>query len=114
MYGIPNCDAVKKAKDWFKLNNIDVQFHNFREEPISAAIIKNWITVVGPGILLNKNSSTWRNLPQEIKNKSLSKNAAVKIMEEYPTLIKRPVVATNGTIVAGFKEDIYQSIFLNP
>lgn len=110
VYGIPNCDTVKKARKWLDNNGIDNEFVDFRKTPLSAARLKNWAATIGWETLLNKRSRTWRELPDSQKE-SLNKSKALTLMQEIPTLIKRPVLDKDGEILVGFKESEYQSLF---
>lgn len=112
VYGIPNCDTVKKTLDWFKANNIAYQFHDYRKEGISAEKLKEWISQVPLETVFNKNSTTYKQLPSEVKNALVDEESAIKVMIESPSMIKRPVVDDNGIVMAiGFKADKFKTIF---
>ncbi|MBL4608110.1 MAG: ArsC family reductase [Pseudomonadales bacterium] len=110
LYGIKNCDTVRKARRWLEQADINYQFHDFRSEGLDAALIQVWINALGWEALVNKRSTTWRNLPEESKN-SLSEKTVIGLLIEQPTLIKRPVLDKQGQIYLGFKEQDYQQIF---
>lgn len=110
IYGIPNCDTVKKARNWLDKNSIDYEFIDFRKTPLSAARLKNWAAAVDWQTLLNKRSRTWKEIPDSSKE-PLNKTTALKLMQENVTLIKRPVLEKNGEILVGFKDSDYQSLF---
>lgn len=110
IYGIKNCDTMKKARDWLSANGVDYTFHDYREAGIEAATLKRWAKAVGWEKLLNKAGTTFRKLPEESKAVS-SEAGAIALMMEAPTLIKRPVLDKDGEILVGFKPDIYERTF---
>ena len=107
VYGINNCDTVKKARKWLSKNNIEYQFHDFRKDGLSQSKIKQWVGQVDWEILLNRRGTTWRKLSEDQKA-NINKSNAVKLMAVQPTLIKRPVVEHNNEIIVGFSADTYQ------
>jgi len=110
IYGIPNCDTVKKSLDWLKKNKVEFTFHDFKKEPVTAPKIKAWSKAVGRDILLNKKSTTWRGLTPEEQALAVSEKGAKALMQEKTSLIKRPVVEwADGTISAGFDDKIFAS-----
>mgnify|MGYP000126654466 FL=1 len=102
LYGIKNCDTVKKACKYLGVQSVSYEFVDFRKNPLSAEIIKDWIEAVGWDMLLNKRSTTFRNLPDAQKN-----NVTVELLIEQPTLIKRPVLVCGLTVIVGFKPEQY-------
>ena len=112
IYGIPNCDMIKKTMDWFKANNIAYQFHDYRKEGISAEKLKEWISQVPLDTVFNKNSTTSKELPEEVRNAIVDEESAIQAMIESNSIIKRPVVDDNGKVLAiGFKADKFKTIF---
>ncbi len=110
VYGIKNCDTVKKACNWLTKNNIDYQFHDFRKDGLTQAKVKQWFSKADWEILLNRRGTTWRKLSDNEKD-SINKTKAIKLMVEQPTLIKRPVIEHNGDVIVGFSEDTYKQQF---
>jgi arsenate reductase len=110
LYGIKNCDSVKKARRWLEANDLDFQFHDFRVEGLDEAIIIEWLKSVSWEILLNKRSTTWKQLNDPRKDQ-LDQTIAVELMLENPTLIKRPVLCDNSGCMVGFKEVDYTAKF---
>ena len=110
IYGISNCDTVKKAKNWLDQHSIDYQFHDFRKQGLDEATINQWLKTVPWDKILNKRSTSWRNLDASIQQAVNSSNV-VSLLVENPTLIKRPVMHVNGTITIGFNADTYLGIF---
>ena len=110
MYGIKNCDTVKKACAWLTLHNIEFQFHDLRKDGLSEALVQQWLEKLGFAALINKKGTTWRQLAD--KEKNITHNAlALTLMLAKPTLIKRPIVTTNEHIYVGFTPAYYQEIF---
>ena len=107
VYGIPNCDTIKKVLDWYKKNNIQVDFHDYKKEGIKKEKLIHWCKEVGWEVLLNKKSTTWRSLSLEQQQKVNSEKMAILLMMEYPTIIKRPVVEMNNKILVGFNETYF-------
>ncbi|MFT5815477.1 MAG: arsenate reductase [Psychroserpens sp.] len=111
LYGIKNCDSVKKAKKWLEQENIPYQFHDFRSDGLSPLLLQEFITSVDLLSLLNKRSTTFRNLTDDIKN-NLTDEVMVEIILAQPTLIKRPLLKHNQAFLVGFKESQYQETLL--
>ena len=115
LWGIPNCDTVKKARRWLDNQHIDYQFCDFRERGLNAKQISNWINTIGLENLVNKRSTTWKNLSDKDKA-ALSAKTAVPLILEHPTLIKRPLLETidstrTKVCRVGFSEGEYRAIF---
>ena len=110
LYGISNCDTVKKAKNWLEKNQLDYSFHDFRKQGLEPETIKDWLTQIPCDKLLNKRSTTWRNLESEVQQLVNAENI-IELLVKNPTLIKRPVLKVNGIINIGFNADTYQGIF---
>ena len=111
LYGIKNCDTVKKARDWLVKNNIDYRFHDFRADGLSHSQIKIWIEEIGLDLLINKRSTTWKEL-DELTKKNFGQTNAADIIVENPTLIKRPLLDTGNQKYIGFKNTEYEKIFI--
>lgn len=112
VYGIKNCDTVKKARRWLEANKIDFQFHDFRQDGLDKATIESWLESVDWETLLNKRGTTWRKL-DDPRKEQLDESVAVELMLENPTLIKRPVVSTKQGCSVGFKEADFADKFGN-
>jgi len=111
LYGIKNCDSVKKAKKWLEQENISYQFHDFRSDGLSLDLLQTFIKAADLTSLLNKRSTTFRNLTDEIKD-NLTDEVMVDIILAQPTLIKRPLLSHNQAFLVGFKDSQYQEILL--
>ena len=110
LYGIANCDTVRKARNWLTSHNVDYQFHDFRKDGLTARQLKHWATVVGWETLLNRRGQTWRKL-QDKKKADINEASALQLMQAEPTLIKRPVLEVNSQVHVGFKVADYQDLF---
>ncbi len=109
VYGITNCDQVKKAKTWLTTHEISYQLHDFHREGVCAELITSWLKHIDLPQLLNKKSTTWRGLSEQ--EKLLSESAdLIALMIKYPTLIKRPVLCIKDTILVGYQPDRYGEI----
>ena len=110
VYGISNCDTVKKACRWLKDHSIDYQFHDFRKQGLTRSKVNDWLSLSNPETLINRRSTTWRNLPAQDKQ-NINKSTAANLMTNQPTLIKRPVIEVDDKIIIGFSETDYQQTF---
>ena len=102
VYGIPNCDTIKKTQEWLSNNKVSFEFHDYKKEGITASKLKEWIKLVGWETLFNKKSSTWKKLKEATGQDVTNAAEAIKIMQANNSIIKRPVVEHNGTILVGF------------
>ncbi|MEF3075471.1 ArsC family reductase [Methylobacter sp. Wu1] len=101
LYGIKNCDTVKKARKWLDENNITYRFHDFRTDGLTSEQLAHFAAHVDWNKLLNRSSTSWRQLSAE-QQADLTQDKALKLMLEMPTLIKRPVLDTGAQILVGF------------
>ena len=108
LYGIPNCDTVKKARKWLDANGIDYAFHDYKKEGADAAKLESWSDAAGWEVLLNKRGTTFRKLGEEDKA-DIDRAKAIALMTEHPSMIKRPVAEHPGGVLVGFKEDEWQA-----
>lgn len=111
MYGIPNCDTIKKARKWLDENKIEYEFHDFRKDGVNPIQVRAWLDELGWEKLLNKRSTTWRQLPDETKD-NMNEVLAMVVIEEQPTIIKRPVLETADKRLVGFSEKSYSETLL--
>ncbi len=110
LYGIHNCDTVKKARKWLEQNNIEHQFHDFRKDGIDVEQVTQWVENLGWESLVNKRSTTWKGLAEDTKA-ALNDQSVVSLILEQPTLIKRPLLEQKGALSVGFKAPQYEEIF---
>ena len=110
LYGIPNCDTVKKARNWLAEAGVDYMFHDYKKAGIDEASLRRWIAEAGWEKLLNKAGTTFRKLPDADKA-DIDADKAVALMLAHPSMIKRPVVEGAGGLLVGFKPDLYAAAF---
>lgn len=104
LYGIPNCDTVKKARDWLAAQAIPYEFHDYKKLGIEADRLKAWCNQMGWEKVLNRAGTTFRALSPGVKA-DLDEGKAIALMVAQPSMIKRPIFEVKGCIVAGFKPD---------
>ncbi len=112
IYGIPNCDTVKKARKWLDRNELVYTFHDYKKEGAQAPKVESWIDAKGVDVVLNKRGTTFRKLSDEEKAKAQDSHAAVTLLVQHPSMIKRPVVEYDGGVLIGFKEDEWSAALL--
>ncbi|WP_413699189.1 ArsC family reductase [Psychromonas sp. KJ10-10] len=110
LYGISNCDTIKKAQKWLKTNNVTYTFHDYRKDGLDEALLKQFLKDIDWTDLLNKRSTSFRNLSTEQKE-NLSEESIIPLFIELPTLIKRPLLINKQNHLLGFKAENYQSFF---
>ncbi|MCH8492071.1 MAG: Spx/MgsR family RNA polymerase-binding regulatory protein [Idiomarina sp.] len=110
VFGIKNCDTVKKALRWLKEHKVDFQFEDLKAIQLPASTIEHWVNEVGVDTLINKRGTTWRKLPEDDKGE-LTLPRTVHLIQAHPTLLKRPVVVAAGAITVGFDEAVWQERF---
>ncbi len=112
LFGIPNCDTVKKARVWLADHHVDFVFHDFKKQGLSATEVKNWLKTQSWEVLVNKKGTTWRNLTDAQKAATVDSASATTLMVENTSVIKRPVLVIDGKAVqVGFSDALYQTIF---
>lgn len=112
LYGIPNCNTVKKARDWLDANHIAYQFHDFKKQGLDADTAKMWLQHQPWEKLVNRAGMTWRNLSDAEKATVSNADSALNLMLEKTSVIKRPILERDGKLIAlGFNETDYQSLF---
>ena len=112
LYGIPNCSTVKKAREWLAQHGITVEFHDFKKRGLDAATAQAWLKQADWTGLINRNGMTWRGLPEKRKHSIQDADAALALMMEKTSVIKRPVLEQNGKLLyVGFDEAAYSKIF---
>jgi arsenate reductase len=121
LYGIPNCDTVKKARVWLQEHHGDFVFHDFKKNGLTRSTVENWLTQIGLDLLINRKGTTWRALTDEQKASATDQESAIGLILASPSLVKRPVLQiSNGDnagssmpqhISVGFSVAQYQSIF---
>jgi arsenate reductase len=110
LYGIPNCDSVKKARAWLDAHGVAYEFHDYKKSGAPAEKLATWADAVGWERLLNRAGTTFRGLPQE-ERADVDRAKALRLMAAHPSLIKRPVVEHGHELLVGFKSDEFGQAF---
>ncbi len=115
VFGIPNCDQVKKSHKWLKDRGIEFEFHDYKKQGITKKQLSDWCNIVEWEVLLNKRSRTWKEISgKELSDKgqaTLTQSKAITLMQQHPTLIKRPVIENDTLITVGFDEKAFNQNF---
>lgn len=127
VFGIPNCDTVKKARVWLQEQNVEFIFHDFKKNGLTRGTVENWLNHVDLDLLINRKGTTWRALTDEQKASCDNRDAAISLMMASPSIIKRPVlqiaaldnpnkqnenqVINTQQVVVGFSAQLYQPLF---
>lgn len=110
LYGIKNCDTVKKARAWLAEHDVTYRFHDLRVDGVDVARLKDWANVAGWETLLNTRGTTWRQLHEEDRQ-GINAVHAIALMLTHPTLIKRPVLEVGASVTVGFNASTYETLF---
>ena len=111
LYGIPNCNTVKKARDWLETNQVTYEFHDFKKQGVSAELLNIWLAQFPHEKLINRAGLTWRGLDEITKNSIIDSASAVTLMQAKTSLIKRPLLEKDSKIIAlGFNETTYKEL----
>ncbi len=113
LHGITNCDSVKKARQWLQAQDIEYEFRDFRERPPSPEEIDRWMQRCDWEKLLNKRSTSWKNLPQADRDRAVDGAVVAELLHANPTLIKRPLLTLGDSVTTGFSAAQYQTLFAN-
>jgi len=108
LYGIKNCDTMKKARAWLDSHRVPYEFHDYKAAGIDAPRLKRWIKEAGWETLLNRAGTTFRKLPEDRKT-GLDERKALALMLEQPSMIKRPVLELGEKLIVGFRPEVYES-----
>jgi Spx/MgsR family transcriptional regulator len=107
VYGITNCNTVKKAIDWLKANKVPYEFHDFKKLGVSAEKLQEWEAKAGYEKIMNKQGTTYKQLDPEVKESIKTKEDALALLKEKTSMIKRPVIEKDGFLFFGFDEEVY-------
>lgn len=110
LFGIKNCDTVRKARKFIDANQLTVEFHDFRQDGLTREQLEHWVSLIDWTQLFNKRSTSFRALSEDDKS-DINQEKAIDLMLENPTLIKRPVLVTQDKLMLGFKEANYKAWF---
>jgi arsenate reductase (glutaredoxin) len=111
LYGIPNCDTVKKARTWLSDHGIDFAFHDFKKQGLDEATVAGWLRDASWETLVNRKGTTWRNLDEASKAAVVDAASATALMLATPSVIKRPVLVGAGPVQVGFAPERYAGVF---
>lgn len=110
VYGIKNCDTMKKAMTWLTDHGVDYEFVDYKKAGVAASRLPDWAAQAGWETLLNRKGLTWKKLPEE-RRTDVDEAAALALMAEQPSMIKRPVVEVGGELLVGFDPEVYARTF---
>ncbi len=111
LYGIPNCDTVKKARAWLNTHGVDYEFHDYKKQGVDAALLAQWIAQAGWEKVINRQGQTWRKLSDAEKSAVSDDASAIQLLLDKPSAIKRPAIAVKGRLLLGFDVNEYQKMF---
>src|SRR5215472_11343055 len=110
IFGIKNCDTMKKARAWLEGRKVDYDFHDYKSEGIDRPTLEGWVKKLGWDVLLNRAGTTFRKLPDADKE-GLNEKKAIALMLAQPSMIKRPVLEAKGKLTVGFRPEDYKKLF---
>ena len=110
LYGIPNCDTIKKARAWLNDHGVEFVFHDYRKQGLDKEQLQSMVAVLGWEAMLNRRGTTWRALPDPLKER-IDLETAISVMLDNPAIIKRPILAKDEQLHLGFSAAQYQEIF---
>ena len=109
MYGIPNCDTVKKARDWLTAQGVEYAFHDYKKEGVPMDLLPAWLKTLGRDTLINRKGPTWRKLDPAVQAAVVNDASAIAVMQANSSVIKRPVVVwPDGAVTVGFKPELFE------
>jgi arsenate reductase len=111
LYGIPNCDTVRKARAWLADKNIDYRFHDFKKAGVSRELVTGWLARLPWESLVNTRGTTWRALAQDQRDAVVDADSAIALMLASPSVIRRPVLATADACHVGYSPQQYAQLF---
>ncbi len=112
LFGIRNCDSIKKTRNWLEHHGIDYDFHDYKKSGCQQVLARRMLSQIDSNELINKRGTTWRKLPEASKQ-DLDRAAIVSLMQEYPSIIKRPVIAFDDTWIVGFDEERLHALLID-
>lgn len=112
IYGIPNCDTVKKSRAWFDAAGIAYQFHDFKKQGVTEETLREWVQVIGWEPLLNKKGTTWRKLDAATQAAVMDAESAISIMSTHSSIIKRPIATYGVQMTLGYAPEAWERLKL--
>jgi Spx/MgsR family transcriptional regulator len=109
LYGIPNCDTIKKARAWLEGRGVEYRFHDYKRDGIDEPRLRGWVDELGWEALVNRRGTSWRRLPEEVREQ-MDTETAIRIMLETPSIIRRPLLDTGELRHLGFSETDYERL----
>jgi Spx/MgsR family transcriptional regulator len=109
LYGIANCDTIKKARHWLDEHGVEYRFHDYRKDGLDEARVRAWVDELGWEALLNRRGTTWRKLPSATQD-GIDRESAIRLMMEQPSIIRRPLLETGTSRLIGFSETSYAEL----
>ena len=110
LYGIPNCDKIKKARQWLDSHGVAYEFHDYKKLGVDEERLRTWVKQAGWKVLLNRRGMMWRKVPDDVKT-AIDEASAIRLMLSTPSIIKRPVLEHEGVLRVGFEEADYEVLF---
>lgn len=110
LFGIPNCDSVKKSQKWLDMQGINYEFHDYKKEGITKKQLTEWCKQVDWEALFNKRSKTWKELSEKDRS-NLNRTKVINLMQQHPTLLKRPILQIGKTLIVGFDSKALSKLF---
>jgi Spx/MgsR family transcriptional regulator len=111
VYGIPNCDTVKRARAWLDERGVDYRFHDFKRDGLDAALAGRFVAALGPDTLINRRGTTWRKLDAAVQAQAGDAAGAARLAVTQPSVVKRPVLDVGGALSAGFDATAWNRLF---
>ncbi|MCU0948464.1 MAG: arsenate reductase [Porphyrobacter sp.] len=112
LYGIPNCDTVKKARGWLERQGLSHTFHDYKKQGADPEKLGGWIAAAGLDAVVNRKGTTFRKLTEEEQAAATDRHTAVALLVQHTSVIKRPIVEYPGGVLVGFKEDEWSAALL--
>lgn len=112
LYGIPNCDTVKKARAWLAAHAIEYEFHDYKKHGVDAALLRKWMKQLGWERIINRQGQTWRKLSDAEKAAVHDVDSAIQLATEKPSVIKRPAFEHSSQLILGFDPSQYETTLL--
>jgi Spx/MgsR family transcriptional regulator len=109
LYGIPNCDTVKKAREWLDAHGLAYELHDYKKRGLDGGRLRTWVDELGWEALINRRGTSWRKLDPALRD-AVDEATAIRIMLENPSIIRRPVLDTGDGLLVGFAEDVYSGL----
>ena len=110
LYGIVNCGTMKQARAWLDERGIPYVFHDYKKAGLDEALARAWVSELGWEALINRNGTTWRKLPESARA-AVDAESAIRLMVEYPSIVRRPILDTGAVRHAGFSASRYEALF---